>query len=34
MGIISIDNAEEGMIIAKAVVNEQGNVLLKEEELS
>ena len=29
MGIISIDNAEEGMIIAKAVVNEQGNVLLK-----
>ena len=29
MGIISIDNAEEGMIIVKAVVNEQGNVLLK-----
>jgi hypothetical protein len=28
MGIISIDNAEEGMIIVKAVVNEQGNVLL------
>jgi hypothetical protein len=29
MGIISIDNAEEGMIIVKAAVNEQGNVLLK-----
>ena len=29
MGIINIDNAEEGMIIVKAVVNEHGNVLLK-----
>jgi hypothetical protein len=29
MGIISIDNAEEGMIIVKAAVNEQGNVLLR-----
>jgi hypothetical protein len=28
MGIIDIDNAEEGMITVKAVVNEQGNVLL------
>ncbi len=28
MGIINIDNAEECMITVKAVVNEQGNVLL------